>query len=158
MTTPTKTIAFPSVLQDLEYRQVVETVCYPSAGPVEPQKWREEPRSSRRLLRFFFLLAEHLESAFCGLYRGRSFNLTEPPASNGSAHWSEVCSGQFSGILVDAATNFAKSTPDGMNAIPPGSYIPFTIGVTNPVVRLVCEINDSVGFAAVGVAKILTAE
>lgn len=66
--------------------------------------------------------------------------------------------GQPSGILTDPSTKFSRFTPDGMKAIPPGSDIPLTIGVTNPVVRLVCETNDSIGFAAVGVAKTLTAE
>ena len=66
--------------------------------------------------------------------------------------------GQVTGICTDALTKFAKSTPDGMKAIPPGLDIPFTIGVTNPVVRFVCPTNDSVGLAALGVENTLTAE
>ena len=54
--------------------------------------------------------------------------------------------------------NFVKFTSDGMKAIPPGLDIPVTIGVTNPVVRLVCPTNDSVGLGELGVINTLTAE
>src|SRR5215469_10897075 len=46
----------------------------------------------------------------------------------------------------------------GMNAMPPGFAMPVTIGVTKPVVRLVCPTNDSIGFGAVGDENTLTAE
>jgi hypothetical protein len=69
-----------------------------------------------------------------------------------SAPWTDF------GDLYRLWTNSAKSTPEGMKAIPPESDIPVTIGATNPVVKLVCPTNDSIGLAAVGVAKTLTAE
>ena len=46
-------------------------------------------------------------------------------------------SGQELAIVTDALMKSLKLTPDGIKAIPPGLDIPFTIGVTNPVVRLV---------------------
>ena len=46
----------------------------------------------------------------------------------------------------------------GIKAIPPGLPIPVTIGVTNPVDRLVCPTNDSVGFGALGEENTLAAE
>ena len=100
----------------------------------------------------------------CSAYGSDGFSRTHKhrdqvgPAGTGLGKCSSSYYGQTSGICADAATNFVRLTPEGIKAIPPGLPIPVTIGVTNPVDRLVCPTNDSIGFGAVGDENTLTAE